>query len=496
MYTLLTGATGLVGRYVVRDLLLNGHNMAVVVRSSRKMAAEDRMEQIMQHWEAELGRQLPRPVVLVGDISEEGFALSAEDRAWVAENVNCIIHSAAILEFYGEDREGEPWRTNLGGTRNMIQLCRDLDIRDIHYVSTAYVAGMQTERVMEDSLDAGQSFRNDYEESKFLAEQEVRAIDFADHVTVYRPAVISGDSVTGYTNTYHGIYLYLRLIALMVPAMPPDEHGVRHTPIRLAMTGNETRNIIPVEWVSAVTVRLFETPEARGGTYHMAPDNPMTSGNLIRWCGEYFNSTGVEFMGHDYVPEPVSREQDEDQWMFERLIRDNMGTYEPYERTDNTFDMTMTKKFAGDIVCPDIDRTVVHRYLDFGNEDRWGKRKPTAPEKTLTALQLLGTASDNAAGNNGDGLAVGLDVFGPGGGQYTIEVAEQRICSVRRGLPNEETALLRLAVSDLLQFRDEPEVAAGKMAEFVEREGNTSPRELAARLTVALTADSQLTSTP
>ena len=200
MYTLITGATGLVGRYVVRDLLLNGHQLAVVVRPSKKSDPRKRMEEILQYWESQLGRPLPRPVVLAGDIAEPGFAMSDTDQEWVRENVDKIIHSAAILEFYGSDRKGEPWRTNLGGTRNMIALCRDLQIHDIHYVSTAYVAGLQSERAMEDNLDVGQSFRNDYEESKFLAEQEVRAIDFADHVTVYRPAVIAGDSVTGYTN--------------------------------------------------------------------------------------------------------------------------------------------------------------------------------------------------------------------------------------------------------------------------------------------------------
>ena len=177
MYTLLTGATGLVGRYLVRDLLLNGHELAVVVRPSRRQSPRERIEGILQHWEAELGRPLPRPVVLSGDISEPGFGLSEEDREWVKAHVTSIIHSAAILEFYGKDRAGEPWRSNLNGTQNMIQLCRELEIKDIHHVSTAYVAGLQTGRVMEDSLDVGQSFRNDYEESKFLAEKLVRQID-------------------------------------------------------------------------------------------------------------------------------------------------------------------------------------------------------------------------------------------------------------------------------------------------------------------------------
>lgn len=491
MYTLLTGATGLVGRYVLRDLLLNGHNMAVVVRSSKKMTAADRIEQIMQHWESELGRPLPRPVVLVGDISVEGFGLAEEDRDWVRENVDKIIHSAAILEFYGEDRNGEPWRTNLGGTRNMINLCRDLKIHDIHYVSTAYVAGMQTERVMEDSLDAGQKFRNDYEESKFLAEKEVRAIDFADHVTVYRPAVISGDSVTGYTNTYHGIYLYLRLMALMIPAQPADENGVRHTPIRLAMTGEETRNIIPVEWVSAVTVRIFESEEARGGTYHMAPDKPMTSGDMINWCGEYFKSTGVEFMGHDFVPEQTSRDENEDQWMFERMVTDNMGTYEPYERTDNTFDMTNTKRFAGDIVCPEIDRTVIHRYIDFGNADRWGKNKPPLAEVSSSAQDLL--TGLNAFDVEGKGFSIGVDVAGPGGGQFTVAYSADGV-TVERGLQESNTAVLNVTNDELRRIREQPETAGSLLSGALNVSESAAADSLATRLMASFVGDGQLTS--
>lgn len=410
------------------------------------------MEHILQHWEEELGRSLPRPVVLSGDISEPAFALSKEDQAWIEQNVNTIIHSAAILEFYGEDRNGEPWRTNLGGTRNMINLCRDLKIHDVNYISTAYVAGMQTERVMEDSLDVGQSFRNDYEESKFLAEQEVRAIDFAEHVTVYRPAVISGDSVTGYTNTYHGIYLYLRLMAVTIPNIPADENGFRHTPIRLRFTGEERRNVIPVDWISAVTVRLFETPEARGGTYHMSPDDPMKARDMIEWCGEYFKSTGVEFRGKDFVAEPVSREDNEDQWMFERMVTENMGTYEPYESTDNVFDMTNTKRFAGDIVCPPIDRTVIHRYIEFGEEDRWGKKRPAKLNLSIWAEEALAglPAVVKPAGES----ILGLDVQGVGGGQWTLFFTAENGCTVTRGLPSENDPILRVQLSELLALRD------------------------------------------
>ncbi len=418
----------------------------MVVRPSRRQSPIERIEEILQLWERELGRPLPRPVVLSGDICEPGFGLSAEDREWVRQNCGSIIHSAAILEFYGKDRAGEPWRTNLNGTQNMIQLCRDLNIRDIHYVSTAYVAGYQTERVMEDSLDAGQTFRNDYEESKFLAEQLVRKIDFAEHVTVYRPAVISGDSRTGYTNTYHGIYLYLRLMAMMIPAIPPDKDGKRSTPIRLRMTGEERRNIIPVEWVSAVTVRLFETPEARGKTFHLAPENPMRSGNMINYCEEYFNTKGAMFVGYDApAGETVTREENEDQWLFERLCTENMETYAPYERTDNTFDISNTQKFAGDIVCPEIDRTVIHRYIEFGNEDRWGKRRPEIAEPVFDADEFI-----NGLQLNGEKpeVVIGVDLTGPGGTQMTLGLSRTGICSVERGLPETAAPVLRVTAEE------------------------------------------------
>lgn len=456
MYTLLTGATGLVGRYLMRDMLLNGHQLAVVVRPSKKLNPQARIEEVLQRWEEELGRKLPRPVVFAGNVSEESFGLTDDDKTWIRNHVSTIIHSAAILEFYGEDRTGEPWRTNLGGTRHMINLCRECEILDIHHVSTAYVAGMQDGPAMEDALDVGQTFRNDYEESKFLAEQEVRAIDFADHVTVYRPAVIAGDSKTGYTNTYHGIYLYLRLMAMLIPSMPADENGNRHTPIRLRLTGDEKRNVVPVEWISAVMLRIFETEEARGGTYNMAPDEPLVARDMIDWCGEYFKTTGVELKGHDFEYDEVSREEDEDQWMFERIVRDNMGTYEPYERTDNVFDMTQMKKFASDIVCPKLDRTIMHRYIEYGEQDKWGKRRQPATNVTAWASDVIGNAA-SAKLPTTEAFEFGLDVQGPGGGQFTLtrRPATGEL-TVIAGLADRNMPTLEITTEELQQLRSNP----------------------------------------
>ena len=69
--------------------------------------------------------------------------------------VNWVIHNAAILQFDGASMEAEPWRTNLGGTRHVLQLLDQMEPREFHYVSTAYVCGTREELVKEDDLDFG-----------------------------------------------------------------------------------------------------------------------------------------------------------------------------------------------------------------------------------------------------------------------------------------------------------------------------------------------------
>ena len=75
---LLTGATGLLGRYLLRDLLTAGQNVAVVVRPSERQSAEGRVASLMAAWERRGVTGLAMPHVLVGDITE---LTSAYDRA-------------------------------------------------------------------------------------------------------------------------------------------------------------------------------------------------------------------------------------------------------------------------------------------------------------------------------------------------------------------------------------------------------------------------------
>ena len=225
MHILLTGATGLVGQYLVRDLLLAGASLAVLIRPQGSASAVGRLEQLLARWDRELGRPLPRPVCIEGDISQPGLGLTQEAREWVSQNCRSLMHNAASLTFFGKDRAQEPWLSNLTGVNNVLDFCRHNGPRELHHVSTAYVCGRRPGPVLEEEVDLGQELRNDYEQSKLEAELAVRSADFFDRLTVYRPAIIVGDSRTGFTSTYHGLYSYLQFAWLVVSYLERGPDG-------------------------------------------------------------------------------------------------------------------------------------------------------------------------------------------------------------------------------------------------------------------------------
>lgn len=176
-YYLLTGATGLLGNYLLRDLLRSGVPIAVVARASRRMTARQRIENLLRDWEENLGESLPRPVVLQGDIVEPDLGLDGCSLRWLAEHCSGIIHNAASLSFIATSQDGEPYRSNVEGTRHVLELARSLEVREFHHVSTAYIAGLRSGVVYEHEVDVGQELCNDYERSKLTAELMVHAAE-------------------------------------------------------------------------------------------------------------------------------------------------------------------------------------------------------------------------------------------------------------------------------------------------------------------------------
>ncbi|MDB5347003.1 MAG: Male sterility domain protein [Schlesneria sp.] len=447
-YHLLTGATGLLGNYLLRDLLLANVPVAVIVRSNRRQTARQRVEAAMCAWEADLGYALPRPVVLEGDIAQPDLGLDPLSVRWVAEYCSTLIHNAASLTFHSTSEDGEPWRSNVGGVRHVLEFCRNTQIKKLHHVSTAYVAGLRQGRVLESELDVGQEFSNDYERSKLEAETLVRAADFLDSVTIFRPAIIIGDSQTGLTTTYHGYYAALQLSHTIVRAIPPDETGiVGGQKVRLTLNGTETKHLVTVDWVSAVMAHVITHPELQQQTYHLTPQHPVTTRLIRDVLEQSAGFYGATLVGTGDRPGNASE--------AEALFYEHIRVYNSYWKMDPVFDRTNTETAAPHLPCPHVDRDLLLKLsrIVIENEFPGPSKRALQPEFDVEShLQPLLEQATTESVQATDVRLLGLEVLGHGGGQWQLIVRGEQLVGLEVGNHDDRKATCLLNVDTFAEL--------------------------------------------
>lgn len=444
-YTLLTGATGLLGAYLLRNLLESGVPCAVLVRSSRMETASQRIESILTRWERESGRCFPRPVVLDGTLSER-FGLDAARLNWVRQRCGRILHNAASLVFERDPKTDEPYRSNVAGTQFAIDFALECGIPEFHHVSTAYVCGLRTGLCRENELDVGQEWGNDYEKAKVAAEKAVRAAPFPEPPTFYRPAIITGDSVTGYSSTYHGFYTPLKVSASLVAdrSFRGSADDILHF---LGMRGEEHKNFVPVEWIAQAIVALMARPENTGNTFHLTPKMRVT-------VGEMYNvfTDALKLYGQRHADAAPTRKSDASKPLSSETLqslmenfREQMKVYRSYWRDDPTFDAAHTDAALPDLPCPTMTPDVLMRLSMFALESNfgWPKSQPIFPP-FFVRDSLPVRAEWESSGEEKDAIA--LETRGPGGGAWTVTLRQGRIDAISEGVNASAAGRLVLSV--------------------------------------------------
>jgi thioester reductase-like protein len=414
-YHLLTGSTGLLGTYLLRDNLRAGRQIAVLVRSSIVERARQRIENVLVQWEQELGYALPRPPVLEADLCKPDLGIDRAGLNWIARNCVSVLHNAASLSFEANERSGEPYRSNVDGTRNVLDLCRKTGIRRFHHVSTAYVCGLRTGCVSENELDVGQPLGNDYEKSKVQAEKLVREADFLDPPTIYRPAIIVGDSHTGYTTTFHGFYTPLKIGQAIVDQLHVTEIYGEPLMAALGLSGVERKNLVPVDWVSEVITYLYGRPDCHGRTYHLTPERPVPVSTICavaeRALSEYARDV------------PQKNPDIRDLAELQAAFAEQMEVYRAYWRDDPEFDRTDLTRAAPHLPCPNVDFDMLLRTSRYALKTNfgWPRRPSVRPEfDVLDHLEGALSMHGSPLTPRSDLPRVGMQINGPGGGQWTL----------------------------------------------------------------------------
>jgi len=206
--------------------------------------------------------------LLAGDITEPKLGLDAQTYDELAGRLRTVVHLAAVYDLAVGAELAE--RVNVDGTANVLALCAAAPgLERHHYISTAYVAGLRTGRVLESELAEGQQFKNFYESTKFAAEVLVRATMDEIPTTIYRPAIVVGDSRTGETQKFDGPYYVLRAMA------------TRSGPLRAQWgQGKVSMNVVPVDFVVQAILAGMREPSALGKTLHLVDPDPTQAADV------------------------------------------------------------------------------------------------------------------------------------------------------------------------------------------------------------------------
>ncbi len=217
-----------------------------------------------------------RVAVLSGDVVSMDLGLSGTEYLEIIENVTDIYHIASIW-FLGVDRDTIR-DVNVVGARNVIDAAFEMkNLNRLNHFSTAFVAGDRTGVIMEEELDDGQSFRNAYEETKFEAEIAMRDAMHHIPVSVYRPAIIVGDSTTGEIDKMAGPYYIMNAIVLM-----PS-----NVPILMPGKGDKPLNMVPIDYVCEAMHTISRRKDTAGKTFHLADPNPLSARRVFEVVADH-----------------------------------------------------------------------------------------------------------------------------------------------------------------------------------------------------------------
>ncbi|MFE9566658.1 type I polyketide synthase [Streptomyces sp. NPDC006487] len=348
---LLTGATGFLGAYLLRDLMrTTSARVHCLVRGHDEADARDRLRANLE-WYGIEDQILPdRLEVVVGDLAEPALGLTADRFDALARTVDAVYHAGAAVNWV------QPYATvraaNVGGTEEILRLAARHRTVPVHYVSTLGVyVGRDTAGAplrTTDPTGPGDTLPTGYTQSKWVAEQVIGlARDRGLPVSVYRVDLIAGDAETGACQARDFVWLSLK--GMLQAGAVPGEIPV-------------TFRLMPVGYTSAAIVDISAQPEAAGGTFHVCSHSGLTLGDMV----EELRDLGYELPERDRNTWRDLVTTDPDNALlplldaFEVMADRPDAFYPPVDDSE-----TAGALESSGITCPPADRELFRKHVEF-----------------------------------------------------------------------------------------------------------------------------------
>jgi thioester reductase-like protein len=348
---LLTGATGLVGAYLIDRLVRHTDwDIHALVRAKRNLPAMQRIQLLAEYFHTP--EMVDRVVLHEGDVTAPDLNMNADERRWLRAHTTDLLHAAAEVSFAHRDAV-HAHRTNVNGTRHVLDELAGPRTRFFH-VSTAYVAGCTDTLFRENDLDVGQTFRNDYEKSKFEAEKMLRDRFAAspEQLTVFRPSIIVGERRTARTLQAHHFYSVIGMLKAFAERCPGHDFDLEFAP-------DAPQNGISIDAVADLIMDVLTTPRNWGATYHLVDPDPLPNRELRNVLEKALN-LHIENRSPDSRSHPMNR----------AFIR-RAAPYLPYLRHQPTFDCSA----AGKLQSWQAKRYLQPRFIEMILESEYMQRR-------------------------------------------------------------------------------------------------------------------------
>jgi thioester reductase-like protein len=261
MAIFVTGSTGYLGSYVAAGLLAEHRDkLNLLVRAKSEEEAHERLWTSLQ---LHLGfREFydyvsSRVRIFCGDLTSERFGLADDEYHALVDTTDSIIHCAASLN---RKSERQCLNVNLRGGLEVIQLARRAQnrngLRRYSHVSTVAVAGKRrNEVVTEDAaIDWARSDYDPYARTKKFGEHMIHQLLADVPHTIFRPAIVLGDSRQEQTSQFDMVQAFDVLVRL--PVLP--------------LRSRDKIDIVPANYVSKAIVAIHQKAEPAHGIYHLS----------------------------------------------------------------------------------------------------------------------------------------------------------------------------------------------------------------------------------
>jgi NAD(P)-dependent dehydrogenase (short-subunit alcohol dehydrogenase family) len=263
MHYFVTGATGFIGKRLVRKIL---ERKGTVVHFLVRDRSAKRTAELLEYW----GVDDTRAVAVRGDLALPGLGITAAERKKLEGKIKHFFHLAAVYDLKADEESQRI--ANIEGTKNTVLFANEIGAGCFHLASSIASAGLYEGVFREDMFEEAEGLDHPYFETKHESEKLVRQ-DCQVPWRVYRPGLVVGDSRTGEMDKIDGPYYFFKLIQRLRQLLPPWMPTV-------GLEGGRI-NIVPVDFVVDAMDHIAHKKGLDGKCFHLVDPSPKRVGEVL-----------------------------------------------------------------------------------------------------------------------------------------------------------------------------------------------------------------------